>query len=655
MEHISIEQLRDMTEGEGLVLQGCGGNLQEWVSGINELLTEEGILLDGDTFDDIYVFEYNDLTNILFSMEGIRLDVGRLAMWRLETHNAFGGTWLSDYLVNQLGITFEEIRGADRDGTVPAQHDPSAPAAETTQGDRPEADDSNDTSPLAAHIENATRPDLGGFVIPLPTTKDTLRPLLEAIEADADDPKSIDIQDVRSSVDNLADVLHGKDVTLCELNYLAVKISNLDSFGIDAFCAALEARWHTENITEIINLTENLDRLDLQPAFSEEHYGEHLLDVGSESGTEILERLNQSENANERYFARHVTRLEALVDELSYGRAVVKEEGGVFTDFGYLTASGEVQALYRRAADIPQEYRLFLPEFPLQITADVDLLPFLLKVHAIGGDYSRDAAYNLKTLVALRSDEYLLLLDGRSAHLAETAHAYQRGSTEFCIWANTPCDKDTVAFSIHITESGNGHLVGDITKIDAAKCQKDILAHSVYPHQINATSKNGEMTTYTPAEWDALTLQKKDHIQNWQREFDDDAYIQVRQHIKDVRTGREAFLCATGENDIIAQLSAAYRERVQNPREDFLCLSQSAAQQILASGDADVYRLLPDGPEKLSPVEAVKSGLWLSEYREFAMRCDELPKLERWAKRSTDAVLSAPEHGEHKKSHEEEL
>ena len=29
--------------------------------------------------------------------------MGKLAMWRLQTHGAFGGTWLSDYVPNRLG------------------------------------------------------------------------------------------------------------------------------------------------------------------------------------------------------------------------------------------------------------------------------------------------------------------------------------------------------------------------------------------------------------------------------------------------------------------------------------------------------------------------------------------------------------------------
>ena len=90
---------------EGLVLQGCGGDPQEWVDGINGLLTEAGILLDGSTFqiENVSVFQHDGLTNMLFPFEDVNLSMGKLAMWRLQTHEAFGGTWLSDYVPNQLG------------------------------------------------------------------------------------------------------------------------------------------------------------------------------------------------------------------------------------------------------------------------------------------------------------------------------------------------------------------------------------------------------------------------------------------------------------------------------------------------------------------------------------------------------------------------
>ncbi len=93
-----------MNGKEGLVLQGCGGDPQEWLDGINGLFTGEGILKNGSEFENIAVFQNGGVTNILFPFEdGMELDIGRLAMWRLCSHELFGGTWLSDYVPNRLG------------------------------------------------------------------------------------------------------------------------------------------------------------------------------------------------------------------------------------------------------------------------------------------------------------------------------------------------------------------------------------------------------------------------------------------------------------------------------------------------------------------------------------------------------------------------
>ena len=103
MKQMTTAELRKMTDKEGLILQGCGGDLTEWVEGINELFTEAGILRNGDTFKEVSTFEHNGIINLLFHMDGVDLDVGKLAMWRLQSHSTFGGTWASDYIVNKLG------------------------------------------------------------------------------------------------------------------------------------------------------------------------------------------------------------------------------------------------------------------------------------------------------------------------------------------------------------------------------------------------------------------------------------------------------------------------------------------------------------------------------------------------------------------------
>lgn len=113
IKHITTEDLRKMSEKEGLVLQGCGGDLKEWIDGINELLTQSGILLEGTKFDVVSSFSYDNLECLLFPFDDVKLDIGKFAVWRLQTHQIFGGTWLSDFVPNRLGGFLEENHKPD--------------------------------------------------------------------------------------------------------------------------------------------------------------------------------------------------------------------------------------------------------------------------------------------------------------------------------------------------------------------------------------------------------------------------------------------------------------------------------------------------------------------------------------------------------------
>ena len=110
---ISTGQLRRMGDQEGLVLQGCGGDPQEWVDGINEILAKEGILKKGAGFEEAYTFRHDRLICMLFPFkEDMELDVGKLAVWRLASYSTFGGTWLSDYVPNRLGGFIQEQKSS---------------------------------------------------------------------------------------------------------------------------------------------------------------------------------------------------------------------------------------------------------------------------------------------------------------------------------------------------------------------------------------------------------------------------------------------------------------------------------------------------------------------------------------------------------------
>jgi len=113
---ISTDDLRKMKGSEGLIIQGCGGDLNQWVEGINDLLAKAGILPDGKAFTDVSQFSHDGVTCLLFKFTDDlkQLDVGKLAIWRLQTHEAFGGTWLSDYVPNRLGGFISNPSGAER-------------------------------------------------------------------------------------------------------------------------------------------------------------------------------------------------------------------------------------------------------------------------------------------------------------------------------------------------------------------------------------------------------------------------------------------------------------------------------------------------------------------------------------------------------------
>ena len=99
---IKAEELRLKSGEEGLVFQGCGGVVKEWVEGINKLLKNEQILKNGTELDKCYRFENHGLTNLYFPFGNAELDMGKLAIWRIKTRPVFGCMWLSDYVDNYL-------------------------------------------------------------------------------------------------------------------------------------------------------------------------------------------------------------------------------------------------------------------------------------------------------------------------------------------------------------------------------------------------------------------------------------------------------------------------------------------------------------------------------------------------------------------------
>lgn len=104
MKQLKLEEVKKLKDKDYdfLVLQGCGGNLEDWINGITNMLKENGIVSDSFSFDEIYFFEKDGTTNIALALNNKNIDIGKLAMFRLSIRDEFGAMWLSDYIDNYL-------------------------------------------------------------------------------------------------------------------------------------------------------------------------------------------------------------------------------------------------------------------------------------------------------------------------------------------------------------------------------------------------------------------------------------------------------------------------------------------------------------------------------------------------------------------------
>lgn len=82
------------------MFQGCGGDLGDWETGITDLLKDNDIIPDDFQFKEIYSFDNGDIINLAFALNDKKINMSKLAIFRLEIREVFGAMWLSDYIDN---------------------------------------------------------------------------------------------------------------------------------------------------------------------------------------------------------------------------------------------------------------------------------------------------------------------------------------------------------------------------------------------------------------------------------------------------------------------------------------------------------------------------------------------------------------------------
>ena len=214
--------------------------------------------------------------------------------------------------------------------------------------------------PFAAFITNLGKYNEGSLVgewVKFPTTAEELQKVFERIGIGSKDDfgqpyEEWFITDYDCYVDGLYDKL-GEYESLDELNYLASKLDEMSQGEYEQFQAAMEIGDHSGSLQEIINLTENLDCYDIYPDIHDH----------DDLGRYYIEELDAMQ------VPEH---LRNYIDYEAYGRDIALEEGGEFTDFGYVRDTGDrFDEVYDgECGSIPEEYRVMTFQDAEELTED---------------------------------------------------------------------------------------------------------------------------------------------------------------------------------------------------------------------------------------------------------------------------------------------
>ncbi len=190
----------------------------------------------------------------------------------------------------------------------------------------------------------------GGAWLPMPATQEQLHAAMRSVGITADNPQDFFVGGFANTEDCPFDVPLAviQSGSMDELNYLGKLLEMQRDEDKAKFAAAVTLGEYAGNLKDLINLAQNLDCYWLYPTVqSEEDYGYYLIDE--------LDELELPEEAK-KYF---------MYEE--YGRDAAINDGGRFTEQGYVYNNKNTFSEWYNGRDIPKEYRIMSYPQPTHI------------------------------------------------------------------------------------------------------------------------------------------------------------------------------------------------------------------------------------------------------------------------------------------------
>ena len=198
-----------------------------------------------------------------------------------------------------------------------------------------------------------------GEWVTFPTTAGHMKEVFDRIGIDFKNYGEWHFTEFQSPIPGLAAKL-GEHEHPDELNYLGKLLSMQFDDDREKFTAAIALGDHASSVEELINLAQNLDCYWIYPSVhNEEDYGHYLVDE--------LEEPELPEEAK-KYF---------MYEE--YGRDAAINDGGAFTEWGYVYNNRNTFTRWYDGRDVPEEYRVTPvppePEHPDPEKVEMDAAP----------------------------------------------------------------------------------------------------------------------------------------------------------------------------------------------------------------------------------------------------------------------------------------
>jgi hypothetical protein len=307
---------------------------------------------------------------------------------------------------------------------------------------------------------------------------------------------------------------------------------------------------------------------------------------------------------------------------------------------------------------------------------DTNIPEAIVKFHAVAHKNIDYAPHNVKTFLDehrrlsenadgnLLSDCYIFAVNPIGFNITPAMEVYKSGSDahEFALSITELAAEqpDVKVFAVRVNDIGNdiADIRGDFIELNPKSLHKHITRNAVAPDGVDVVHDGGEKKSYDLFAWsELLRNQQGDAGGQFSYHYADIGLKEAANSFSDFMSVHEMASVAKSFEEHLPRINAAYSEAQARP--DMIFIANEAAREILACGDADVYRVFSnDTTVKLTSVDAARTAIF-SQYYDLAINHKDAAGLEAWAKRKVSDVVrkmeKQTERDTQKKSQGEEL